>query len=52
MIVREKLTFPSGTATAQLIGVLHNKPLLTQRASTASGLRRRSHALDEAEAGR
>lgn len=28
MIVREKLTFPSGTATAQLISVLHGKPLL------------------------
>lgn len=47
MIVKEKLTFPSGTATAQLIGVLHNKPLIGQPSSTAtnssssSGIRRR-----------
>ena len=34
MIVKEKLTFPSGTATAQLIGVLHNTPLLGQSSST------------------
>ncbi|KAF9977517.1 hypothetical protein BGZ73_005788 [Actinomortierella ambigua] len=27
VIVREKLPFPSGTATAQMISVLHNKPL-------------------------
>ena len=27
VIVKEQLTFPSGTATAQIIGVLHNKPL-------------------------
>lgn len=36
MIVKEKLTFPSGTATAQLIGVLHNKPLVGQTASISS----------------
>ncbi|KAK3809660.1 MAG: OPT oligopeptide transporter protein-domain-containing protein [Linnemannia elongata] len=28
VIVREKLPFPSGTATAQMIGVLHNAPLV------------------------
>lgn len=33
MIIKEKLTFPSGTATAQLIGVLHNKPLAQQQTS-------------------
>lgn len=27
MIIKEKLVFPSGTATAQLIGVLHRIPL-------------------------
>ncbi|GAA5926555.1 uncharacterized protein JCM15063_000307 [Sporobolomyces koalae] len=27
VIVKEQLTFPSGTATAQVIGVLHGKPL-------------------------
>ncbi|GAC93442.1 hypothetical protein PHSY_001007 [Pseudozyma hubeiensis SY62] len=42
MIVKEKLTFPSGTATAQLIGVLHNKPLVGQ--STSAIPQRRNHA--------
>ena len=28
VIIREKLPFPSGTATAQMIGVLHNAPLV------------------------
>ncbi|KAJ1600013.1 hypothetical protein NDA14_007073 [Ustilago hordei] len=50
MIVKEKLTFPSGTATAQLIGVLHNKPLIGIASSTAANgvnrgqVRRCSHA--------
>ncbi|SJX62979.1 related to Iron transport protein 1 [Sporisorium reilianum f. sp. reilianum] len=47
MIVREKLTFPSGTATAQLIGVLHNKPLIRQQ--DPNGVARRGHS-DDAEA--
>ena len=53
MIVKEKLTFPSGTATAQLIGVLHNKPLIGQQASTSQegGVRRRRGYSDDAEAG-
>ncbi len=34
-IVEEELAFPSGTATAQVISVLHGKP------STSSGLRSR-----------
>ncbi|SNX84480.1 related to Iron transport protein 1 [Melanopsichium pennsylvanicum] len=50
MIVKEKLTFPSGTATAQLIGVLHNKPLVAQPRSThANGLGvrpRREYSVD------
>ncbi|KAF9311485.1 hypothetical protein BGZ91_006795, partial [Linnemannia elongata] len=28
VIIKEKLPFPSGTATAQMIGVLHNTPLV------------------------
>lgn len=28
VVVREKLVFPSGTATAQVLGVLHGKPLV------------------------
>ncbi|KAF9932231.1 hypothetical protein FBU30_008653 [Linnemannia zychae] len=28
VIIKEKLPFPSGTATAQMIGVLHNAPLV------------------------
>ncbi|KAF9199233.1 hypothetical protein BGZ49_010672 [Haplosporangium sp. Z 27] len=30
VIIKEKLPFPSGTATAQMIGVLHNTPLVIQ----------------------
>ncbi|KAF9908931.1 hypothetical protein BX616_011337 [Lobosporangium transversale] len=30
VIVKEKLPFPSGTATAQMIGVLHNTPLVVR----------------------
>ncbi|KAI9235859.1 MAG: OPT oligopeptide transporter protein-domain-containing protein [Podila humilis] len=30
VIIREKLPFPSGTATAQMIGVLHNTPLVVK----------------------
>ncbi|KAF9993380.1 hypothetical protein BGZ79_001958 [Entomortierella chlamydospora] len=30
VIIKEKLPFPSGTATAQMIGVLHNTPLVVQ----------------------
>ncbi|KAF9358430.1 hypothetical protein BGX26_001775 [Mortierella sp. AD094] len=30
VIIMEKLPFPSGTATAQMIGVLHNAPLVVQ----------------------
>ncbi|EPQ28628.1 uncharacterized protein PFL1_03931 [Pseudozyma flocculosa PF-1] len=45
MIIREKLAFPSGTATAQLISVLHKVPLAADRLKTATpstnGLRRR-----------
>ncbi|PWN53729.1 OPT superfamily oligopeptide transporter [Violaceomyces palustris] len=36
MIIREKLAFPSGTATAQLISVLHKVPLFQGRVSTGS----------------
>ncbi|KAF9438309.1 hypothetical protein BGZ76_008697 [Entomortierella beljakovae] len=53
VIVKEKLPFPSGTATAQMIGVLHNTSLvdrgappkvdaaLTTLSSQSGGLRRR-----------
>lgn len=56
MIVKEKLTFPSGTATAQLIGVLHNKPLIGQQSSmvspaSGSEVRHRRGCSDDAEAG-
>ncbi|GJJ75739.1 hypothetical protein EMPS_08097 [Entomortierella parvispora] len=30
VVIKEKLPFPSGTATAQMIGVLHNVPLVTR----------------------
>ncbi|KAF9150743.1 hypothetical protein BG015_007431 [Linnemannia schmuckeri] len=30
VIIKEKLPFPSGTATAQMIGVLHNAPLVAR----------------------
>ncbi|KAF9287557.1 hypothetical protein BGZ68_001654 [Mortierella alpina] len=35
VIIKEKLPFPSGTATAQMIGVLHNTPLVVQEKTTA-----------------
>ncbi|KAG0295719.1 hypothetical protein BGZ98_001263 [Dissophora globulifera] len=34
VIIKEKLPFPSGTATAQMIGVLHNTPLVVQDSQT------------------
>ncbi|KAG0246516.1 hypothetical protein BGX31_001387 [Mortierella sp. GBA43] len=36
VIIREKLPFPSGTATAQMIGVLHDVPLVVQESGTSS----------------
>ncbi|KAF9090911.1 hypothetical protein BGX29_011223 [Mortierella sp. GBA35] len=33
VIIKEKLPFPSGTATAQMIGVLHNAPLVVKDSS-------------------
>ncbi|KAE8216429.1 hypothetical protein CF327_g464 [Tilletia walkeri] len=36
LILKEKLPFPSGTATAQLISVLHNKPLANPDGPPAS----------------
>ncbi|GAA5908348.1 hypothetical protein JCM5296_001288 [Sporobolomyces johnsonii] len=42
VIVKEQLTFPSGTATAQVIGVLHGRPLqIGSQAEDAEGVRRR-----------
>ncbi|GAA5849113.1 hypothetical protein JCM8547_006451 [Rhodosporidiobolus lusitaniae] len=48
VVVRERLVFPSGTATAQVIGVLHGRPLLSssgseggEGVSEAEGARRR-----------
>jgi uncharacterized oligopeptide transporter (OPT) family protein len=42
VIVKEQLTFPSGTATAQVIGVLHGKPLqLGSTSEEDEGIRRR-----------
>ncbi|GAA5987705.1 hypothetical protein JCM11641_002565 [Rhodosporidiobolus odoratus] len=48
VVVKEKLVFPSGTATAQVIGVLHSRPLLSSSGeqgdrteAEASMLRRR-----------
>ncbi|KAI5481308.1 hypothetical protein MNV49_004930 [Pseudohyphozyma bogoriensis] len=35
VIVKEKLVFPSGTATAQVIGILHGTPLLKEGKSDA-----------------
>ncbi|KAF9106692.1 hypothetical protein BGX27_009057, partial [Mortierella sp. AM989] len=48
VIIKEKLPFPSGTATAQMIGVLHNAPLVVQEDShdninNAAEIRRRRH---------
>ncbi|KAF9433962.1 hypothetical protein BGZ76_008755 [Entomortierella beljakovae] len=47
VIIQEKLPFPSGTATAQMIGVLHNTPLAVNEGShtdnnNAANLRRRN----------
>ncbi|KAG0269746.1 hypothetical protein BGZ95_001919 [Linnemannia exigua] len=49
VIIKEKLPFPSGTATAQMIGVLHNTPLVVkeskhggQRGDDSNTLRRRN----------
>ncbi|KAF9933515.1 hypothetical protein BGZ67_004239 [Mortierella alpina] len=36
VIIKEKLPFPSGTATAQMIGVLHNTPLVVQEGTAAT----------------
>ncbi|KAI9272059.1 OPT oligopeptide transporter protein-domain-containing protein [Helicostylum pulchrum] len=44
-IIREKLKFPSGTATAQMIGLLHQQPDPTIRKTV---LRRRYHNTDQA----
>lgn len=47
VVVREKLIFPSGTATAQVLGVLHGKPLVhsPEAAKHAkNGLRNRTTA--------
>ncbi|KAF9578475.1 hypothetical protein BGW38_005701, partial [Lunasporangiospora selenospora] len=51
VIVKEKLPFPSGTATAQMIGVLHNTPLVvrtplrTVAASSTAAVNARERAL-------
>ncbi|GAA5827436.1 hypothetical protein JCM11251_003813 [Rhodosporidiobolus azoricus] len=48
VIVKEKLVFPSGTATASVIGVLHGRPLISANvegeSETEAGLRRRRRA--------
>ncbi|BGP33285.1 OPT super [Rhodotorula toruloides] len=51
VIVKEKLVFPSGTATAQVIGVLHNRPLVSavDENGQDGGLRRRRRALESME---
>ncbi|GAA5901262.1 uncharacterized protein JCM6883_000156 [Sporobolomyces salmoneus] len=41
VIVKEQLVFPSGLATAQIIGVLHDKPLKTTTAPDQEGAARR-----------
>ncbi|KAF9384272.1 hypothetical protein CPC16_008500 [Podila verticillata] len=38
VIIREKLPFPSGTATAQMIGVLHNTPLVVKEDGQRHGV--------------
>ncbi|GAA5922812.1 hypothetical protein JCM3775_006144 [Rhodotorula graminis] len=48
VIVREQLVFPSGTATAQVIGVLHGKPLMSASDGAAGRVRRRRRALPDA----
>ncbi|BGP41190.1 OPT super [Rhodotorula kratochvilovae] len=52
VIVREKLVFPSGTATAQVIGVLHGKPLMNAADGEGEGAlrRRRGRSLEGARA--
>ncbi|KAF9175964.1 hypothetical protein BGX21_005306 [Mortierella sp. AD011] len=60
VVIKEKLPFPSGTATAQMIGVLHNAPLVVrssvrnvsseytvESSQLEGGLRKRKLALDE-----
>ncbi|KAF8935797.1 hypothetical protein BGZ52_003842 [Haplosporangium bisporale] len=59
VIVKEKLPFPSGTATAQMIGVLHNVPLVTRGSvvkvssvntvSSSTGIRKRHVGRDDEE---
>ncbi|GAA6040286.1 hypothetical protein JCM8097_009401 [Rhodosporidiobolus ruineniae] len=55
VVVREKLVFPSGTATAQVIGVLHGRPLVNSsganegESEAAAGVRRRRRATASAE---
>lgn len=51
IIIKEKLRFPSGTATAQLISVLHRRPLATEEVSpeAAKTVKQR---LEDASAGR
>jgi len=38
VIIKEKLPFPSGTATAQMIGVLHNTPLVVKEDRLGHGV--------------
>ncbi|KAF9183467.1 hypothetical protein BGZ50_004229 [Haplosporangium sp. Z 11] len=47
VIIKEKLPFPSGTATAQMIGVLHNTPLVNRSPVRTSAL---SRSLDTSQA--
>ncbi|KAF9353147.1 hypothetical protein BGX26_009082, partial [Mortierella sp. AD094] len=60
VVIKEKLPFPSGTATAQMIGVLHNTPLVvrspvrnvsseytTESSQLEGGVRRRKFAEKE-----
>lgn len=52
VVVKEKLVFPSGTATAQVIGVLHNRPLVSAvdgNGEEEGGVRRRRRALESME---
>ncbi|BGP56365.1 OPT super [Rhodotorula sphaerocarpa] len=51
VVVREKLVFPSGTATAQVLGVLHGRPLVNAAQGSDKDRvrrRRRSAALFDA----
>ncbi|KAG0259247.1 hypothetical protein BG011_002755 [Mortierella polycephala] len=47
VIIKEKLPFPSGTATAQMIGVLHNTPLVNRSPVRTLAL---SRSLDTSQA--